>query len=111
MYGIIGKFATVTPGTPIRLTSTQADPAAKFSCHGVLIQALKSNVGVIYIGKSGLVRSTYANVGAVLGIPTTNFLPSFTVALTLAPNSINLSDFYIDSDNAGDGVLVSVLIA
>ena len=106
----IGKF-TPTPGTPVRLTSTQANPAEKFACHGVMVQALKANAGRCYVGTSVLDKTNSTGVYAVLAIPTNNTIPSFTAALTLSPNAINLSDMYVDVDQAGDGVIVSVLIA
>lgn len=106
----IAKF-TVTPGTPVRLSSTQPRPAEKFAVHGVMVQALYNNTGKIFVGDSTLNKSTMVGVHAVLAIPTANTIPSFTAALTAAPNSVNLSDLYIDGDVAGEGVTVSVLIA
>jgi len=108
---VIGKTVTPVPGTPVRFTSTQANPAEKFSCHGVLAQALPTNTGKVYIGMSGMNKASLANVIAVLAIPTDHTIPSFTVALTLSPNAINLSDLYLDADIASEGALVSVLIA
>ena len=107
----IGPMRVAVPGTPVRFTSTQANPTEKFSCHGVLAQALPLNVGKVYVGMSTMNRVTLANVVAVLAIPTDNTIPSFTVALTLSPNAINLADLYVDADIALEGALVSVLIA
>lgn len=110
MLIVIGKF-TPTPGTPVRLTSTQTNPAEKFPCHGVLVQALDTNVGKAYVGNSQLAKATRTGLHATLAIPTNNTVPSFTAALTIAPNAVNLADLYVDVDNNGDGVTVSVLIA
>ena len=107
----IGKFTVAAAGTPTRCTSTQSDPAEAFPCHGVLIQALSSNAGKVYIGTAAMNKSTLANVLAVLPVPTANSLPSFTAALTLAPNSVDLAKLYLDVDTNGEGALVSVLIA
>lgn len=106
----IGKF-TVTPGTPVRLTSTQADPALKFSCHAVIVQTLWDNTGKIYVGSSRLNKATRAGIHATLAVPTANSIPSFTAALVAAPNGLNLADFYVDGDNSGEGVTVSILVA
>jgi hypothetical protein len=110
MLRVIGKF-TVTPGTPVRLTSTQAKPGEKFACHGVLVQALKSNTGFVYVGEATMDKATMSGVYAQLAIPTANTVPSFTAALTASPNAVNLADLYLDGDVLGEGAIVSVLIA
>jgi hypothetical protein len=107
----IGRFLVPVAGTPVRLTSTQPNPAETFSCHGVFIQALPTNVGKVYVGTSALNKTTLVGVIAIIAIPTANNLPAFTAALTLAPNAINLADLYLDVETGGEGALVSVLIA
>ena len=111
MLTAIGPLTPSAPGTPVRFTSTQANPSEKFACHGVLAQAMPANTGKVYIGLSTMNKSTLANVVAVLAIPTDNTIPSFTAALTLSPNAVNLSDLYLDADVASNGAIVSVLIA
>ena len=106
----LGKF-TVTPGTPIRLTSGQTNPNEKFGTHGVMVQALFNNTGKIYVGNSTLNKGAMTGVHATLAIPTANTIPSFTAALTAAPNSVNLADLWIDGDVQGEGVTVSYLQA
>lgn len=108
----IGKF-TVTPGTPVRLTSqlTNQPATEKFGCHGVLVQALFNNTGKIYVGDRTLNKAAMTGIHATLAIPTANTIPSFTAALTAAPNAVNLADLYVDGDVQGEGVTVSVLIA
>ena len=101
----------VVPGTPVRFTRTQATPEEKFACHGVLAQAIYNNTGRIYIGTSTMVTATLTDVIAILAIPTDNTIPSFTAALTLASNAVNLSDLWLDADIAGEGAIISVLIA
>lgn len=110
MLIVIGKFLP-TPGTPVRLTSTQTNPAEKFACHGVLVQALDTNVGKAFVGNSVLNKTARTGLHATLAIPTNNTVPSFTAALTASPNAVNLGDLYVDVDSLGDGVTVSVLIA
>lgn len=107
----LSKFTVAVPGTPVRLTSTQANPAEKFACHGVLAQALPANTGKVYIGRSTMNRTTMTDIVATLAIPTDNTIPSFTAALTLSPNAVNLADLYVDADVGGEGVIVSVLVA
>lgn len=107
----IAKLVSAVPGTPVRFTSTQGTPAEKFACHGVLAQAWWANTGKVYVGRVTMNKTTGVDVLAVLAIPTDNSIPSFTAALTLSPNAVNLSDLYLDADIAGEGALVSVLIA
>jgi len=104
------KIVVPTPGTPVRVTSIEANPAASQGCHGVLIQALKGNTGAVYVGSSTMVKGTEADCFVCLGIPTVNFIPSFSAALTLSPGGIQLRDLYIDADVANEGVIVSILV-
>lgn len=112
---MIRPYTTITvtaPGTPLRVTRSEIDPAASQGCHGVLIQVFPTNVGKIYIGTSNLSRvAPFTGCYAFLAIPTVNQLPTFSAALTLSPNAIQLRDFWIDADNANDGVIVSILVA
>lgn len=107
----LSKFTVAVPGTPTRLTSTQSVPSEKFACHGVLVQALPANTGKVYIGRSTMNRATMTDIIATLAIPTDHTIPSFTAALTLSPNAVNLADLYVDADVGGEGVIVSVLVA
>lgn len=110
---MIRAYATITvpvPGTPRRVTLGESDPAAVNGCHGILIQALPGNTGVIYIGSAQLNKTAKTGVYAFLAIPTANVIPSFSAALTLAPGAMQLRDFYIDADVATDGVVVSILV-
>jgi hypothetical protein len=100
-----------TPGTPLRATSNLAPPSDRMSVHGVLIQALPTNTGRVYIGKSTLLRATFVDCYAILPAPAGAALPSFSTALTLAPNAVNVADFWVDVDQPGDGVIVTALIA
>lgn len=107
----IAVLNIAAPGTPVRCTSTQSNPGDPFACHGVSVQTWKGNTGRVYIGTVGMNKATGENVLAVLAIPTDNTIPSWSAALTLAPNAINLSMLYVDADVADSKVLVGVLVA
>jgi hypothetical protein len=81
------------------------------SCHAVIIEALPSNTGKIYIGLAGLDKVSLAQVLVILPIPTANLLPTFSIALTVAGNAINVGDLWLDADLPGEGVLLSALVA
>lgn len=106
----LGKI-TATPGTPVRLTSNQSTPAARYPVHSFLCEAVSSNTGNVYIGGPSLNRATLADVFCVLPIPTTNLLPSFSATVSYAAAAFNLADIYLDTDVAGEGVLVSAVRA
>jgi hypothetical protein len=110
MIQAFGKLLP-TPGTPLRATSNLTAPGERLNVHGVLIQALPTNVGRVYIGKQTLSKTAFTDLYAVLPAPSGSALPSFSTALTLAPNAINVTDFWIDVDTAADGVIITVLIA
>jgi hypothetical protein len=110
MLQSIGRITVPVAGTPVRVTSGQSDPAARLAVHGVLVQALPGNAGRVYIGTAAMNRVTQQNLFAILAIPTANQLPTFSAALTLSPNAIQLQDMYVDVDTNNDGVIVSVLV-
>lgn len=105
-----GAIVVPVPGTPVQVTApsvgggTNGNP---FAIHGVMFQALPTNTGKVYIGVADMNKSTYANVAAVLPIPTTNFLPTFSTSITIAPMALTLLEFWIDADVADEGVLVT----
>lgn len=103
------KVTIPTPGTPVRVTSIETNPDGPKPCHGVLIQALKSNVGVVYVGNSAMDKTALTGLFAQLAIPTSNSIPSYSAALTIAPAGIQLKDLWIDADSANDGVIISIL--
>jgi hypothetical protein len=110
MIQAYARIRVTVPGTPVRVTVNETNPALAMGCHGVLIQALPTNTGAVYIGTLQMSRSQYTGVFSVLAIPTDNQIPSFSAALTLAPAGIRLCDLYIDADQANDGVIVTVLV-
>jgi hypothetical protein len=111
MIQILGKLIVPTPGTPVRATSMLSpEEAPRFTCHGVLFQAMASNTGKVYIGKDSMNKSTLADCAAVLAIPTANIIPGFGISHYLAPAAVDISELWIDADQANEGVLITVLI-
>lgn len=117
MLQVIGPLRVVTPGVPVRATSTITVDAgglnnqpARFACHAALFQALAANTGKVYIGTVDMNKSTLAGVAAVLAVPTANAIPAFSIALTLAPAGVDLSELYVDADLTTEGVLLTLLI-
>lgn len=105
----LGRTVVLTPGTKVALTM----PAGILpgTAHALIIEALPTNVGKVYVGESTLVRATFVGVIVVLPIPTANSIPTFSMAVTQAANAIRVTDFYIDADTANDGVVCSIIVA
>src|SRR3990167_7769393 len=105
-----GKITVGTPGTPVAAIMNLPASPRPWACHGVMFQALPTNTGRVYIGTAAVDRTTLANAFAILAIPTANILPSFSAALTIAPNGLVLNTFYVDADEADDGVILTYLV-
>lgn len=109
LFVALGKILVPNAGTPTKVPVP--DTINPPSCHAVIIEVLSGNTGKIYVGLQGLNKATLAQVLVVLPIPTVNLLPTFSIALTVAGNAINLGQFFIDADISGEGVLISALVA
>lgn len=110
MAQALGKV-TATSGTPARITANQSVPAARFQCHAIMIEALPTNTGKVYVmDRSNGVIATLVGVLAILAVPTANVIPTYTVGFSGAPNPMNAASYYIDVENTGEGVIVSVLV-
>ena len=110
MIRAYAKITVPIPGTPVRVTVSEADPTASQGCHGVLIQVLKTNTGAVYVGSATMNKTLLTGLFAQLAIPTVNQIPTFSAALTLSPGGIQLRDLYIDADVATEGAIVSILV-
>lgn len=106
----LGKI-NPTPGTPVPVTSLLPASGYPEKIHGILIQARRANTSYTFVGNAEMDPANDEGLHGQLAVPTINTIPSWSAALTLAPNAINLSEIYVDAQNPGDGVIVSVLIA
>ena len=120
----LGFIEVAVPGTPVKLTSlvdpTDARaPEARTSeysprCQQILLQAFKPgvahgmqvNAGFVYIVRKGGDRDDYGTIVKVLS-------PGESFYLASAPSVKDVFSpyrYYVDGDNAGDGVLAVLLI-
>lgn len=99
----LGRVNVATPGTPVPLST---DPTARAS--KIYFQVIPGLTGKGYIGTSGMVRATLVNVVRVLW-PNSGggFSDSFFLESQGDGDVLNLSQYYIDMDVAGEGLLVS----
>ncbi len=107
-----GPIILGSPPTPIQAIINLANITSSRPqlCHGIMFEVLPTNVGRVYIGAPTMDRTTFTDLFAILAIPTDNFLPTFSTALTIAPNALCVNDFWVDADEGGDGVIVTFLV-
>ena len=99
----LGRLNVATPGTLVPLST---DPTARAS--KIFFQAVPGLTGKGYIGTNGLVRATGAKVIRVLAPnPTGGISDFFFLESQQDSDVLNLSNYYIDMDVAGEGLLIS----
>lgn len=114
---LIGGGKTVVPvaGTPVPLAipAGVAGPGSPglSTMHALILSALSTNTGKVYIGVLGMNKTTLAGCIVVLPVPTVNLIPAFSISLTHGANALSLSDIFIDADVSGEGVLLGGVVA
>lgn len=102
----LGKVTVTTAGTPVRATINQSDPTARYAVQSFSVFALSGNSGAnIYIGSSGLNKSTLAGVYAIIPKGSSGF-----AIIQEAPAGIMMNEIYVDGDSNDDACLISVTI-
>src|SRR5579871_6649326 len=99
----LGRVNVTTPGTIVPLST---DPTARVS--KIYFQVIPGLTGKGYIGKKGLVRATLANCIRVLWPNSSGGMSdSFFLESREDTDVLILSEYYIDMDVAGEGLLVT----
>jgi hypothetical protein len=107
----LGKIVVTIPGTPVRVTANQADPTARLACHAIQLEALPANGGPVYIGNTATFnKASGAGLLMILPPPTINSISAFKDSAPLSPNGLNAADYYIDADNANEGVVGYIVV-
>ncbi len=113
MVGSLGTVQVGTPGILARATANQPDPTARIAAQTVEFQVLPANAGPVRICLLGAdIIGTSSNELILHALPkpvsaTTGPFDYWRVGVYNAPSALNPADFYIDADNAGDGVLIA----
>lgn len=98
----LGKVTVAAAGTPVRATLNESVPATRYAVQSFTVTALAGNTGTnIYVGNSGLNKSTLAGVFAI--VPKGS---SSSAIIAQAPAGINLNEIYLDADTSADSALV-----
>lgn len=108
------SLGKVVPGAGfVRATANFAVPTDGYSAHSVVFQQVPGNTGKIYIADKQAADKTQAaginGIIAVLAIPTTNLLQSFTATIIGIPGGISVTDFWVGSDVNGEGVQIAAM--
>ncbi len=99
----MGRVNVATPGTPVRLSN---DPTLRVS--KIYIQVIPGLTGKGYIGKPGMSRASLAGVMRILWPNASGgFSDQFSVESSDGSDALYLSEYAIDMDIAGEGLLVS----
>ena len=99
----LGRVNVTTPGTPVPLTTDPTITASR-----IFVQVIPGLTGKMYFGKPAMTRATLAGVARVLWPNSAGgFSENFWVVAQDARNSIQLADYAVDADVAGEGLLVT----
>jgi hypothetical protein len=86
-------------GTPVQLYA--GSPMVRGKC--IIVKALNTNAGTVYVGAGGMDKATLAGVSADLVAGASATYPAHE------GNPLNPEELWVDADNAGDAVLVTVV--
>jgi hypothetical protein len=102
----LGLVIVTTAGTPVPVSATP------LNCNAAYFTTVRASQSgqQMYVGVTGMNKSTLAGVMKVLEKPTATAADSFQMTPKKGKALIDLSRVYIDADTSGDGILVSALI-
>lgn len=99
----LGRISVPAPGTPVPLSTDPAATASK-----LFFQVIPGLTGKTYAGLPNMTKATLAGVARVLWPNATGgFSETFYIESQDGENSIRLSEYAVDADVAGEGLLVT----
>lgn len=99
----MGRVSVPTPGTPVPLTTDPTATASK-----LFFQVIPGLTGKTYAGVPTMTKATLAGVARVLWPNATGgFSENFYIESQDGEDSIRLSEYAVDADVAGEGLLVT----
>ena len=99
----LGRVNVTTPGTPVALTSNTSIAANR-----LFFQVIPGLTGKTYVGTKAMAKSTLAGVARILWPNASGgFSENFSIEAQDGENSIHLSEYAVDADVAGEGLLVT----
>lgn len=107
-HASIGYVTVASAGTPVQTIAT------RIACQTVFFQQHEDNTGKLYVcDRANANKTTGVGVLVVIAAPTLNagnvasVLPYASVTIPSAIGALDVSQFWIDSDNDGELCLVS----
>ena len=99
----MGRVNVPTPGTPVALSTNLQHRVTK-----LFVQVIPGLTGKVYFGRTGMNKATSAGVARILW-PNTAGGASDQLFLECSDGRdlINLAEYAVDADVAGEGLLVS----
>ena len=99
----MGRVNVPTAGTPVALSTNPQHRVAK-----LLVQAIPGLTGKVYVGRVGMNKTTLAGVCRILAPNTSGGVSDqFFLESQDGTDSIYMSEYAVDADVAGEGLLVS----
>lgn len=103
-----GIVKTVTAGTRVQFPAVASPLVTGVGLCRITITQPLGNTGAVSVGGSGVVHSTKVGVIRQFGIPgTATFLDDFELAYDDNGNTIDPTQFYVDSAVNAEGILVT----
>ena len=96
----MGKIAPTTPGTPVLVTAD-----SKILAGRVMFAVPTTNTGKVYLGQPGMNKATLA--GVMRDFSPAQVGPQDGAVLWTSDEFFQMSEYAIDADVAGDGLLVT----
>jgi hypothetical protein len=99
----LGRVSVSTPGTPVALSTDPTKHVSK-----LFVQVIPGLTGKCYLGNPTMQKSTLAGVSRVLWPnPTGGVSDQFFLEAQDGKDSIPLSEYAVDVDVPGEGLLVT----
>lgn len=109
----LGYVTVPTPGTPVRITLNDPGYPERRAAQSILLQALPGNAGIVYVGIGPTFNKTFGTgMKAFLAAPAdpnNGPFASVNLSVPVPAAGLNAATYYIDADEANDGVVVSVI--
>lgn len=104
-----GIITVASAGTPVAIfTADPSAPLPKYKVAKIRITPVPGNTGKLYVGKSGMNKTTGAGVIDVLDkAPTAGPFDRFAVESQNDSNMLFPDEYFIDADSSSDGAYVA----
>ena len=96
----LGKIAVPVPGTPVRLSTDET-----ITCARIRVEVVIGEVGRVFLGLAGMNKATGA--GVIKQFWPTGAGGGVADFILLENGVFQLSEYYLDANEVGEGAIVS----